>query len=91
MKRRIKLSTLLKRTLLTVLGVVVLSVLLVFVFDKYKPTENTFNNKYSDDYWNQEVLEGFEYSADIYKRINKNSKKIGTVYHSAEMYFNELF
>ena len=71
MKRRIKLSTLIKRTLLTVLGVVVLSVLLVFVFDKYKPTENTFNNKYSDDYWNQEVLEGFEYSADIYKRINK--------------------
>ena len=71
MKRRIKLSTLIKRTLLTVLGVIVLSVLLVFVFDKYKPTENTFNNKYSDDYWNQEVLEGFEYSADIYKRINK--------------------
>ena len=71
MKRRIKLSTLIKRTLLTVLGVVVLSVLLVFIFDKYKPTENTFNNKYSDDYWNQEVLEGFEYSADIYKRINK--------------------
>lgn len=71
MRKRIKLSTLLKRTLLTVLCTVILVVLFVFIFDKYKPTQNSFYNKYSDDYWNQEVLEDFEYSADIYKRIKK--------------------
>ena len=33
--------------------------------------QNSYINKYDDAYWNQEVLADFEYSADIYARINK--------------------
>ena len=71
MKRRIKLSTLLKRTVLVVLCVIVVVVVLVFFIDKYNPTKNSYNNKYDDEYWNQEVLADFEYATDIYARINK--------------------
>ena len=71
MKRRIKLSTLLKRTILVALAVVVVSVVLVYFVDKYSPTKNSYINKYDDAYWNQEVLADFEYSADIYARVNK--------------------
>ena len=56
MKRRIKLSTLLKRTILVALAVVVVSVVLVYFVDKYSPTKNSYNNKYDDAYWNQEVF-----------------------------------
>ena len=56
MKRRIKLSTLLKRTILVALAVVVVSVVLVYFVDKYSPTKNSYINKYDDAYWNQEVL-----------------------------------
>lgn len=71
MKRRIKLSTLLKRTVLAILAIVIVSVVLVYFVDKYSPTKNSYNNKYDDSYWEQEVLSDFEYSEDIYARINK--------------------
>lgn len=71
MKRRIKLSTLLKRTVLVALLIVVVSVVLVYFVDKYSPTSNSNNNKYDDSYWDQEVLTDFEYSADIHARVNK--------------------
>ena len=48
MKRRIKLSTLLKRTILVALAVVVVSVVLVYFVDKYSPTKNSYINKYDD-------------------------------------------
>lgn len=71
MKRRIKLSTLLKRTVLAILAIVIVSVVLVYFVDKYNPTDNSYANKYDDSYWNQEVLSDFEYSEDIYARVNK--------------------
>ena len=71
MRKRIKLSTLLKRTVLVLLLVIVVSVVLVYFVDKYSPTANAAVNKYDDAYWNQEVLEDFEYSEDIYARINE--------------------
>ena len=71
MRKRIKLSTLLKRTVLVVLLVIVVSVVLVYFVDKYSPTANASVNKYDDAYWNQEVLEDFEYSEDIYARVNE--------------------
>ena len=71
MRKRIKLSTLLKRTVLVLLLVIVVSVVLVYFVDKYSPTANALVNKYDDAYWNQEVLEDFEYSEDIYARINE--------------------
>ena len=71
MRKRIKLTTLLKRTVLVLLLVVVVSVVLVYFIDKYSPTANASSNKYDDEYWNQEVLSDFEYSEKIYARINK--------------------
>ena len=71
MKRRIKLSTLLKRTVLVALLIVVVSVVLVYFVDKYNPTKNSYNNKYDDSYWDQEVLTDFEYATDIHARVNK--------------------
>ena len=44
MKRRIKLSTLLKRTILVALAVVVVSVVLVYFVDKYSPTKNSITS-----------------------------------------------
>lgn len=78
MKKRIKLSTLIKRIFLfTLLGVVVLLVC-IFFFDQYKPVAATTDNKYPDEYWNKEVLEGFKYYDDIVSGINifnKNSEE----------------
>lgn len=71
MKRRIKLSTLLKRTVIAIIAIVVVTVILVFAFDKYSPTDNTYTNKYDDAYWNQSILTDFEYSQDILKRADK--------------------
>ena len=48
MKRRIKLSTLIKRTILVALAIVVVSVVLVYFVDKYSPTKNSYINKYDD-------------------------------------------
>ena len=48
MKRRIKLSTLLKRTVIAIIAIVVVTVILVFAFDKYSPTDNTYTNKYDN-------------------------------------------
>ena len=71
MKRRIKLSTLLKRTVIAIIAILVVTVILVFAFDKYSPTDNTYTNKYDDAYWNQSTLTDFEYSQDILKRADK--------------------
>ncbi|MBE6130357.1 MAG: hypothetical protein E7183_01345 [Erysipelotrichaceae bacterium] len=71
MRKRIKLSTLIKRTVLVLLLVIVVSVVLVYFVDKYSPTANASVNKYDDAYWEQEVLTGFEYSESIYARINE--------------------
>ncbi len=71
MKKRIKLSTLIKRTLLSVLVIVVAVVLLVYFLDVYSPSKNNVNNKYDDAYWDQDVLEGFQYPDELKQNIVK--------------------
>ena len=68
MKRRIKLSTLLKRTVLVVIAIVVVVFVLVFAFDKYSPTNNTYTNKYDD----------------LQDQINALKEQIGRVGYSAK-------
>ncbi len=71
MKRKNRLSTLIKRTLLCVLLIIVTTVLLVYFLDVYSPTKNSTYNKYDDAYWNGESPEGFELAEDLRKDIVK--------------------
>lgn len=71
MKKRIKLSTLIRRTLLSVLVIVVVAVLLVYFLDVYSPSSNSVYNKYQDEYWNNDVLEGFQYPDELKQNIVK--------------------
>lgn len=49
--------TYLRRALVAIICVVILSLVGIFIFDRYDPSNSSFTNVYSDDYWNS--LDGF--------------------------------
>lgn len=69
MKKRLRFTTLLKRTFLGLLLIAIVIVVLVFIFDKYTETENVVENKYPDSYWTE--LKDFVHSDEIHEKINK--------------------
>lgn len=71
MKKKLRLTTLIKRTLLVILAVSVVSIVLVYAFGKYAPTVNASVNKYSDSFWESDQLEGFTHSSVYYERIQE--------------------
>ena len=60
-----------RRILLCAVLVAVSITLLVFFLDKYDSANKYFENKYPDDYWKSETIEGFEYYEDIDGRTDK--------------------
>ena len=68
-KKPLSLGKIIKRALLIILATIIIIVLLVYFLGKYKASEVTFNNKYSDEYW--EKLEGFTRPTDILTNVNK--------------------
>ena len=76
MKKKKTIGRYVRRTLLfALLGVIVIC-LAVFYLGKYKASKTDYDNKYSDEFWNQ--LPGFIHSQDIFEEfyeLDCNSKK----------------
>ena len=67
MKKKKTIGRYVRRTLLfALLGVIVIC-LAVFYLGKYKASKKDYDNKYSDEFWNQ--LPGFIHSKDIFEEF----------------------
>lgn len=67
MKKKKTIGRYVRRTLLfALLGVIVIC-LAVFYLGKYKASKTDYDNKYSDEFWNQ--LPGFIHSQDIFEEF----------------------
>lgn len=64
-------GTYIRRTLIALIFVVLLSVVGIFIFDRYDSAESSFTNAFDDDYWN--VLEGFERYDELIAKEEKNN------------------
>ena len=70
MKKKKTIGRYVRRTLLfALLGVIVIC-LAVFYLGKYKASKTNYDNKYSDEFWNQ--LPGFIHSQDIFEEFYYN-------------------
>ena len=59
MKKKNILLTYIKRTLLIVVGLVIVTFISVYFLDVYKASASDFNNKYEDSYWTNLESNGF--------------------------------
>ena len=64
-------GTYVKRTLIALIFVVLISVVGIFIFDRYPSAESSFTNVFDDDYWN--VLEGFTRYDELKAQEDKNN------------------
>lgn len=67
--------TYLKRILFATICVVVLSLVGIFIFDRYDSYDSTFTNKYSNEYW--DTLDGFKKYEEL-----KSDEDVNNIYSS---------
>lgn len=69
MKRKNRLWTFIKRSLLILIACILVVVMSIFFLDRYKTSGTEFENEYSDDYWNNLEENGFVHWDDIQEEI----------------------
>ncbi len=69
MRKKSILWTYIKRTLLIVIGVLVITVVSVYFLDVYKAASAEFENKYDDSYWNNIEANGFKGYEEIKEQM----------------------
>ena len=77
MKKRRTFVTFIKRTLLIVIALILVTVLSVYFLGRYKTSGTEFENEYPDSYWQDLSASGFKYWEDILNEMDAADTKSG--------------